>query len=337
MKRSDFLSFLLDTVLACTMAIAGAGCLATAFHLSVEMEAVVWTALIASLLTSLCIRLRRGWLLLVLTALCGGLLLHRLDFISNACSMLRYVLSIYDMGYGWGVPQWLEGYQQWNFTLTLQVIAGGCAVLASITLAKCMHPLELFAVLLPLLPCIVVVDTVPDGGYLLWAILPVALLALTRQTRLRDTRQANRLTAMLLIPVILSGMLLFARNPRQDYQAPDGAAGFFDMMEQLAQKLPFWNMETDDSEIPVYPVADSVSLDTLGPRPTQYSKVLEVISSQTGPQYLRGRSYAGYTGLAWEAWQMEESFARPQSAYLQKDQQTMQVKDLKGQPVRYFP
>ena len=88
MKRSDFLSFLLDTVLACTMAIAGAGCLATAFHLSVEMEAVVWTALIASLLTSLCIRLRRGWLLLVLTALCGGLLLHRLDFISNACSKI---------------------------------------------------------------------------------------------------------------------------------------------------------------------------------------------------------------------------------------------------------
>lgn len=326
MKRTDLLSTALDALLACLMAIAGAGCLATAFRMDVDMEMVAMTAAVFSLLSALCTRLRRGWLLLVLTALGCLWLLYEQDFYSNFCSTLNKMLSLYDLAYGWGVPEAIAEYDEWDLTLTVQTVTACCAVLAGVCLAKCQHPLAALAVLLPVLPCLVITDTVPAEHWLLLAILVLALLAMTNHSRRTDTRQANRLTILLLIPLLLAGILLFAHTPRSEYRPPDGSKGIFSLVESLAEYFPFLNQNSGDAGDRYPAASDTVNLNTLGPRPNSYSKVLEVVASQTGGLYLRGHSYMGYTGLSWAAWPETETMEPPGQAYLEEKNQTIQIK-----------
>lgn len=337
MKRNDLLSAAVDTTLACLMAIAGAGCLTTAFHMEADMGAVALTACVFAALAVLCARLRRGWLLLLLTALGGIWLLYELDFQSNLYSVLNRILTLYHRGYGWDIPEAILEYDDWDVTLTIQTVAAGCAVLAGFCLVKCLHPPAALAVLLPVFPCIVITDTVPSGEYLLLGILTVSLLALTHHTRRFDARQANRLTALLLIPLILAGCLLFNRFPQSDYRPPDISQGMFSLVDKLADHLPFLNKTPADTDIPYPNASATVHLSTAGPRPANNSKALEVVVSKSGALYLRGRSYMGYTGLSWEAWPETTAMERPGENYLAEGTQAIQIHAVQAQSVPYFP
>ena len=212
MKRKNLLSALIDTLLACLMAIAGVGCLATGFQMDVDMQIVMVTVLLCAGLACLCARIRKGWLVLLVTILVSLWLMRDLDFFYNYYSAIRQILTLYERGYGWSIPEFLLDYDDWDLTLTIASMGGLCALLAGYGLSACRHTTASLAVILPVLPCIVLTDTVPDGAYLLIAIIVLALLALTSQSRKMDTRQANRLTAMVLIPAVLASTLLFTQN-----------------------------------------------------------------------------------------------------------------------------
>ena len=337
MKRNNLLSAFVDAALACLMAIAGSACLSTGFHLEVDMQAVALTALIFAVLAAAFTRMRGGWLLLLLTAVGGIFVLHKLDFQSNFFSLLNRILTLYQRGYGWGVPEAILEYDEWDLTLSIQTVAAISAFFAGIYLSRCLDSLAVLAVLLPVLPCIVVTDTVPSPEYLLLAILVVSLLALTNHARHTDTRQANRLTALLLIPLVLAGTILFQRFPESEYEVPDISEGIYSLMEQLAEKIPFLNQTPVDTEIPYPDSSATVHLSTAGPRPNNYNIMLEVVASRTGALYLRGRSYMGYTGLNWEAWPENTTFVPPEDDYLLENTQTIQIHAVQLQSAQYFP
>ena len=337
MKRNDLLSAILDAILACLMAIAGAGCLATAFSLEADMTAVALTAAVSAALISAFVRLRRGWVLLLLTALAGALLLPWPELKSSLFALLHEISTLYHWAYGWEIPEALLEYEPSDVTLVLQTVAACTAALAGFSLAKRLHPLAVLAVLLPVFPCIVVTDTVPSDGYLLLAILTVSLLVLTHHARQVSARQANRLTALLLIPVVLAGTLLFVKNPRTAYRQPNVEKGLFSVIEKLGSYLPFMNENPGGGNIPSYQAAYTVQLESAGSRDQDFMKVLEIVVSQTGPLYLRGRSYAGYTGLSWKAWQGSETLTSPKSDYLAERSQTIQIVNLLAQNAQHFP
>ncbi len=337
MKRRDLLSAILDTGLATLMAIAGAGCLSTAFSMQVDMSAVALTALIFCIIVTLCLQLRHGWLLLLAAVVGGAWMLYDLDTESNLFSMVNHVTTLYDQGYGWGIPEFVIGYDDWDLTLALQAIAAFCAGLAALALNKRIHSLAALATLLPIFPCVVITDTVPSESYLLLAILTLSILAITGSTRWRNTRQANRLTLLVLIPLLLAGMLLFVNIPQSEYEPPDENESFLTLLEKLESYFPFWG-EGGLLGGGHYPDAsDIVSLRDMGPRNNPHSKVMEITASQSGLLYLRGRSYMGYTSLSWEAWPEQEELALPQPYYLATGTQTIQIHTLQNEKVQYFP
>ena len=334
MKRNDVLSALLDGALAWLLAIAGAGCLMTAFSFDADMAAVAWTAAVCALLAVLCARLRWGWILLVLTALGGLWLLNWLDFESNLYSALNRILDLYNRGYGWPIPEFVQGYDDWDVTLTFQVMAAVCTLLAGITLSKNALPLAVLAALLPIFPCMVITDTVPSENFLLPAMVAVALIALTGHARCTDTRQANRLTALLLIPLLLAGMLLFVRVPQSEYVEPDANKGIFAFVNKLEKYFPFF------AKSPVVPQeggGSKVDLSTLGPRAGNYTKVMEVTSSIGGTVYIRTISYGAYTGTSWQTLEEEMVIDPPDPKCVGQSPYAVNIKTYETHPWRYVP
>ena len=114
MKRNDLLSMTIDLVLAWIMALAGVFCLATGFHMAVDISYVALTALFFALLAVVSARIKHGWLLLLLAAPISLWLLLKLDFISNYYSLLHHILALFSRGYGWGVPEFLTAYDEWE-------------------------------------------------------------------------------------------------------------------------------------------------------------------------------------------------------------------------------
>ena len=337
MKRNDLLSAIVDGIMACVMAVAGAGCLMTAFSLQADMSEVAKSAAVFALLAVICARLPRGWLLLLLGSILGAQVLYEIDFATNLYSVLNRILSLYNNGYGWGVPDFIAECRETDVTITFQVIAAACAMLTGFGISKGVHSPSAMIALLPVLPCVVITDTVPAENYLLVMILTLSLLALTHYSRRTDARQANRLTAMLLIPLVLAGTLLFNRFPQAEYAPPDPDEGLFGVVKDLAQYFPFLQGDSGDVGEGELKPSEVLPLKEMGDRNPQYNKVMEVVASRSGVLYLRGSSYSGYTGLAWEIYPGTETLERPSGDYLIENTQTIQIRTLKATTVQYYP
>lgn len=339
MKRPDFLSAALDAALAALMAIAGLGCLATGFGLSADMTTVALTAAGFAILAAIGTRIRKGWLLILLSLVLGAQLLWELDFLENLLPQLNLILSSYDSAYGWGVPESIREYTLVDATLTLSVLAAGCALLAGISLSQSWYLGAVLGALLPVIPCMVVTNTVPDAEYLWLGMLSVGVLTLTQHSRRTDARQANRLTAMVLIPVMLASILLFVRNPKSEYEAPDRGEGVFALMQKLAKYIPFMNMTPGGDytiEIPG-PAPDQVDLTGAGPRNQASSIALQVWASNAGVRYLRGRSYGDYTGKSWMGTTGEETLDQPGGDYTFTVNQTVRIWPQQPYRLQYVP
>lgn len=338
MKRRDLLSALLDAILAAVIAIAGVGCLTSGLSLDTNMSAVVLTALAFGLLAAVLCRLPVSWIWILLTLALGAQTLWVLEFGDFFYPQLKAVLTIYHKVYGWGVPKWLEAYEPCSATMTACVITAGVAIVAGISLKINQYPGALLALLLPVIPCIVVTDTPPDGLYLWLGFVCIGVLTLTWNSRRIDTRQANRLTAMVLIPVMLANILLFSRNPQSEYDAPDRGDGIFQKISSLIDRLPFMNMIPEGSN-PIQMVSSpqDVDLSVLGPNDHAEETVMTVHTSFDGPIYLRGRSYDIYTGTSWYASDGEETLMIPALDYLKSSKQTIQTHSYAIHEQQYIP
>jgi hypothetical protein len=304
----------------------------------VELDAVALVAAAAVVLAVTVPRLRRGWILLLLTMLVGAQLLWELDFQGNLFSQLNVVLPLYDRAYGWGVPEVIQSFEETDATMTFCVLAAILAVLGGISMSNGWYAGGLLAILLPVAPCAVVTDTVPEAGYLWLSVVLVCILTLTQYSRRTDALQANRLTAMVLIPAILASTLLFVNNPQSEYEAPDGKEGFFGIMKELAQYIPFMNNGPGTGPGVNMEVSSSqVDLTTAGPRGESGGMVMEVSGNYTGVLYLRGRSYGDYTGKAWGSAPDSEVMIPPDLYYTISMPQTTHVRMTRIYDLRYMP
>lgn len=338
MKRRDLLSALLDAILAAVIAIAGVGCLISGLSLDTNMSAVVLTALAFGLLTAVLCRLPVSWIWILLTLALGAQTLWVLEFGDFFFPQLKAVLTIYHKVYGWGVPKWLEAYKPCSATMTACVITAGVSMVAGISLKINQYPGALLALLLPVIPCIVVTDTPPDGLYLWLGFVCIGVLTLTWNSRRIDTRQANRLTAMVLVPVMLANILLFSRNPQSEYDAPDREDGIFQQISSLIDRLPFMNMIPEGSN-PIQMVSSpqDVDLSVLGPNNHPAEAVMEIRASFDGPIYLRGRSYDLYSGTGWYVSDGKETMTIPTTEYLKSSKQALQIHTYAVHAQQYFP
>ena len=301
MKHEKKLSCIVGSVLAFAIALAGIGCIDSAFSLNADMERLSAYLVLWAALCGFCFYFRRGGTVFIcICAILTGFLLREGTLEQEVESLLFHLSRFYDSGYGCGIIYWSRA------DLTEITVDGGLFVIAAfvlsvIALVLCRRKNELPAMLAAIIPlgiCLVVTDTIPSEPWLFLLLAGLGLLLLTQPVRKKRAADGVRLTAMMLVPVLLASMLLFVLTPQDSY---------FQRLTGLQKFLTTYFYTQQSEEIPsgngpgtVKP-KDQVDLTEVGKREDSSSPVLEVMAEGSQTLYLRRQSFDTYDGLNWIA------------------------------------
>ena len=222
-------------------------------------------------------------------------------------AFLHQITTLYDMGYGWGVIRWLDSPvdpQAATLVFCLLALVVSLAVTWSVVRGKSGW-LAVPLVFLPLVPCLVLTDTVPAAGYIFLQLLSVILLLFSQAVRKRSMHQGNKLLALLTLPVAVVLGLLFFLMPKEGYQGAKYAQDIEVFFLELFQIVPEEELPAGDG--PGYSMDSSgrVQLSNVGNKVALRIPVLAVTAEETGLMYLRGTAYDTYRGVYWDEDVME--------------------------------
>lgn len=313
MKYKTLIAAAVLSVVAVT---GGIGCLVSGMLIEGSLVPVAVIAAATALAGGFCLQRRLSYAPAIVLGILGLLLWFIRPLNRSAEYLVWYVSSLYDVGYGWGVLRWSkESLSQANATLVLCYIAGWLSLAVTCSVIKQKRNfLGVAAVLLPLLPCLVLTDTVPGTGYLFAELLCFGILLLTQTVRNQNPQQANRLSALLAVPLAVALGLLLLLCPRETYTGQAGA-------EKLEEWIVSWfQVELPDAPKPPVKLsvaadvgATEVELDKVGPQDPGVQVTLWVQAEKTGTLYLRGSAYDQYDGTQWTIsqgiWDSDGAFA----------------------------
>lgn len=340
MKLEKGLTCLTGMILSLAAAVGGVGCLVSAFSLNPDNTAVLgcffafWAVFVC-----VCFSFRRGGLvLLAVSALLAGYLV-RLGTVERELESLLHRISIfYNNAYGWGILRWSAA------DLTGTPVTGGLALVGAAVITpvgrtvcrrKMLFP-SAVAAFLPLAACFVVTDTVPKEPWLFLLLAALGILLLTQAVRQRSAADGLRLTALLMIPVLLASALLLRLTPRESYELHVNSLQ--QTLLSWMQKLPFV-AQTPSGDLVISIDGDTgsrVDLSSVGPKARMRYAVMDVVSDTGQLLYLRGQSFDVYTGLSWEA----SRYATGEDPYWPSaltEAGSVHITTRAARPLRYIP
>lgn len=317
MKRK--LWSLASAVVLSTAAVTGGiGCLMSGMDIEGNLFLVALVAAVTALVGGFCFQRRLSYgPAIFLGAL--GLALWVLGPLNRSAEhLLWYISTLYDAGYGCGILRWSqESLQDASSALALCYGASWLALGVTRSAVKQKrNVLGMLAVLLPLVPCLVLTDTVPQVGFLFVTLLCFGILLLTQTVRNQDTFQAARLTALLAVPVAVALGLFLLLCPQDTYTGQDGAQKLEDLV------ISWFDVELPENPVTKPPVKLSVAADVsakevkltqVGPQNPGLQAVMQVQAETSGTLYLRGSAYDQYDGKQWSisqgSWSRDGEFA----------------------------
>ncbi|MBP3304669.1 MAG: lasso peptide biosynthesis protein [Oscillospiraceae bacterium] len=309
MKLEKGLSCLTGTVLAFGIAFGiafgGVGCMITAFHLtSADLTEVGLLCALCAAAACLCFSFRRGGLvLLAALALLAGYLVREGTVERELEALLYQISKFYDGGYGWGTIGW-SGVRLDGYDVTGGLVLAAAAVAIAVSWVVCRRKWVVLGVIVgfvPLAACCVVTDTIPDEGYLFLMLAGQALLLLTQGVRRRSAADGVRLTALLMVPVLLASALLFTLMPRDGYEIR--ADSIQQTVLSWFRQLPFVVQDPEGGlTVSIGGTAVTrVNLAAVGPKAKMRYAVMDVVADSSEILYLRGQSFDVYDGMSWAA------------------------------------
>ena len=310
MKKFDLPSIAINGAISICMGVASAGCLVTAFGMEASLVEALLSCILWAALTCVALQWRRGWIVTVAGLLLWWQLLWVLQAHDEFGSLLRILFDVYSRGYGIVIPEKLLEYAPGDLSLAISAIAGTVTLLAGLSLTKLRSGvLAITFSALPVVPCFLVTDTVPHEFFLFLLFVCGGVILLSHGIRQKNPRQATRLTAMLLLPVMLCSILLFQTNPRQEFDKQPEKVIDYIVNNWIVPLLP-----TVDPVMPTFTFSPSITIDPdlpditlpqvdlrfVGPKRNSKTPVMTVMSEGiTGTVYLREKSYNLYDGHAW--------------------------------------
>lgn len=303
MKRDKLLSCLIAAGLALCISFGGVACMVTGLSLdAVELSGILMFCVPVSLVAAVCFSFRHGWWVPAGVGTLALGYLWRTGVLERSVEALLHRISgIYDCGYGWGVIAWTgENPLLESPEAALCLIAAVTSVLTVWTVCYRRRAIAAVAVgFLPLVSCLVMTDTVPDGWCLFLLLAGQVPLLLTNTVRRRSAPDGNKLTALLLVPSILLTALLFWAVPREGYQNQNLSAQ--ERILTWLQKLPFIQLGESGGIQIVSPVSpNAVDLTAVGPQVQTKTPVMDVTAPLNGVLYLRGQVLDVYDGESWD-------------------------------------
>lgn len=309
MKRK-FLVFAEAVGLSLLCAWSLSGCLISAFSLPLTHEGwiiaawVAWAVLCAGLL--LC---RWGGTMLLILLACEvmlialaekmGLWQQSASFGLQLLGVLGALARVYDAGYGFGIPDVLQVSLE---TSDFPILALGMLAIFVVSRTVCRRKrctLPLLVSFGCLAACLVVTDTVPQEQSLFGLLLCVGLLLLTDNVRRENAVQGSKLSAAVVLPLVLALAAVFLCFPQKDYvnTTEEFRQSLMDALSDLPQQLA---SRGGDILSGLYP-RETVQLESLPGQTLLHSPVAEVTADYSGALYLRVQDYDVYTGTAWES------------------------------------
>lgn len=316
----------------------GVGCVITGFDFDILAFFPVTAAfLMFGLLCSLFAASKKTWHILIPGLFVFVLLwLNARDLLLSLEALLYRITKMYDGGYGWGYIRWSEESLT-DVSVVPALITLGCLLMLPVywTLhCRMWIGLALIPAILPLGVCCVVTDSIPSVFFVAPLIACLLLLVLPHLS-MQQKHPPRRLTAMLMIPVILFSLLLSIScyGDGKTEQAQTLQDRFLELLglnasDILPNQGPVSVPDTPHPEI---------SLDELGPRNPSRARAMTVLTEYyEGIVYLRGRSYDTYTGTGWHS--MQDTTGEngwPISGSTTKD--TLTVSVLFSSDLQFFP
>ncbi len=303
MRLEKAISCMWSCMLSFLLSFAGITCMATAFEMTVDMKSMVLCCAAMSAVCSVCYALPLGLIPLGSMAVAGGFLWRSGSLVSSIEALLYKISRQYNRAYGWGIIRWSHNTaDDMELLLTTALCIVGSLVALVVARGVCRRKSAVPGILLgslPLAACLVITDAVPQLPWLYLLFLGMGMLMLTNGVRRQNEEQANRLTAVVALPVALALLILFAAVPQNTYTGQENARNMVDVVvnTEPIRTLMMRFSETGTSGSS----ADgrSVNLRAVGVRLTSKVEILRVNADYSGTLYLRGRGLDAYDGVNW--------------------------------------
>jgi len=299
------MSFLLST--------AAMACLLTAFDIECSIGTVLFWCMAVSILWSIAMSLKRGWISLAVFALILGYV-YRSGLLGESVAKLLADLTAT-----------AEDSRGTADCVLCIVAAVGCLNTAS---ALCKKGPAVFCVLfnaVPLVPCMLSATAMPNPFWLGVWIFGVTLILLTQMSRKR--LEGSKLTAVMVVPAAILTLALLLCLPQSAQEKPKA---FARQAVQLLQELGIGVPQGKGLQVD----GGAVELRKLGPREEASYPVMRVTSDRGGALYLRGCAYDTYFQNNWTNLNLREEFYWPTEL---EAAGRVTVKTEYTMSMRYFP
>lgn len=303
--KPRFMTWLQGAVLAFCLGFSAIGCISTGFSLPmVDLQLLGLLCALTAIAGGFCYCFRLSLVPLGAVALSAGYLWQS-GLLEEGMEALLYRISlVYHGAYNWPILQWSgRSAAEMDGSLSFALCLLGVLMTLVTAWTVCRGKSALWATLpavVPVFACFVVTDTLPSVGLLFLFLATFLVMMFTSHSRRKDAVQANRLTAMVTLPVVLALGALFLAVPQSAYEGQDqakalrqtlfGGASLEQLFDRMAQQTVYTGTSVD---------ASSVDLSRVGIRMESATHVMWVDAPYTGTMYLRGRALDGYSGTQW--------------------------------------
>lgn len=318
-ERKSVFAFLTAFFCAAAVSIGASFCVITAFNVPVNAFALVVSLLLLSAWFSFLCGLRRGWIGLAVTALLalGAGFYFRLAFLRSASVAIETISAFYASAFDTiEAITLLETAPDATATLFF-LLTGGFLSLVTAWTIRGQNTLWLAAVcaLLPLVLCLIILQSVPAAWAVLLLVGALALLILTQQLRVRSERAGARLAAFFVLPLAALMLLLYTLFPQQGYTRSAWSDALAPKISGIADKMTIFRVNEATGQVQfVSPVTPSTlgariwdssvtraNLDRVGPQRLSGRSVMQIYADEAQTYYLRAGSLGVYEDNAWRA------------------------------------
>ena len=363
MKKSSVLSVLSAILLTWAVTVGAIFCPITAFHIPAEPVTLILFTGALTVLLSLLLALRRGWIgLCLLFAVLAALVIVRWAdlvgaFYAAADSIVPVFCDAFHLGMELQTPDGILTSETADAVLLAAAVP--VAFFSSWGLLRRHSAIPCAAAGLPLLiACLIILETVPAAWAFLLLTGSIALIILTQSIRTADAEAAAKLSFRLTLPVFALALLLSLISPPDSYTRGDWAEELQYSIGTAVEKLSVFrrNERTGQVEF-VSPFAPStlgsrswdssverVNLSRIGPQGKTGRHVMDIWSPVSGDYHLRAVSLGDYEKNEWLALDksLYDGIDVPQETFLQlwyspDDVRTIQIRTDMKSSVYYLP
>lgn len=318
-RKLEFAPWFTAFFCAVSLATGAVFCMITAFDVPVTgWKLVACLTAVSAVFSYLC-GCRRGWIGLValaVAALVAGFY-ERLALYASASAAIETISGVYASAFeGLQTISLMPTEASATGTLFFAILGTVLSLITAWTV-RGQNTLWLAAVCgaLPLVSCLIILQSEPAPWAVLLLVGAIALLLLSQQLR-RRSAHAGGVLALRLLPLLCALMLgLYALFPQTDYTRSAWSDALKSGISQAADKLSVFRLNTVTGQVQIVsPFAPSTlggkvwdssvtktDLNRVGPQRMSGQHVMRMYASGGGAYYLRGCSSGVYEDNQWRA------------------------------------